>query len=115
MNKGLVVKRQWLQEMFLNNKRWEMRSTNSKHRGLFYLIEQGTGLIVGEAILMDTFEVDENLAKRSFDAHRVEDLSLLKKWRWAWSLTNIVQYDKPIPYTHPQGAVIWVNLNSPLE
>lgn len=110
MAKGLIVKSEWLNEMFVNGKRWEMRSTNTKHRGEFNLIEQGTGLVVGKATLIDSFKVDEALAKCSVDIHKVTDLFLLKKWCWAWSLTDVIKYDKPIPYTHPKGAVIWVNL-----
>jgi len=109
-NKGLIVKGEWLNEMFVNGKRWEMRSTNTKYRGEFCLIEQGTGLVVGKATLIDSFQVDKELAKRSINIHKVTDLSLLEKWCWAWSLTDVVKYDEPIPYTHPRGAVIWVNL-----
>tara|TARA_R110002096_G_scaffold92501_3_gene209109 strand:+ start:458 stop:682 length:225 start_codon:yes stop_codon:yes gene_type:complete len=43
-------------------------------------------------------------------SHQVKDLSLLKKWRYAWRLCNVKKYNKPIPYNHPKGAVIWVNL-----
>lgn len=110
MAKGLIVKSEWLNEMFVNGKRWEMRSTNTKYRGEFNLIEQGTGLVVGKATLIDSFKVDEALAKRSVDIHKVTDLFLLKKWCWAWSLTDVIKYDKPIPYAHPKGAVIWVDL-----
>lgn len=27
-----------------------------------------------------------------------------------WVLDNAKRYDTPIPYVHPKGAVIWVNL-----
>lgn len=33
------------------------------------------------------------------------------KWCYAWELSNIIKYKKPIPYCHPRGAVIWVKLN----
>jgi len=87
-----------------------MRSTNTKYRGELNLIEQGTGLVVGKATLMDSFKVDKELAERNECAHKVTDLTSFEKWCWAWRLTNIVKYDIPIPYTHPKGAVIWVNL-----
>jgi hypothetical protein len=28
----------------------------------------------------------------------------------AWELRDAVLFSQPIPYIHPQGAVIWVNL-----
>ena len=27
---------------------------------------------------------------------------------YGWYLKNAVQFDKPIPYNHPQGAQMWV-------
>lgn len=108
--KGLIVRRNWLDKMYHDGKCWEMRSTDTKYRGPFKLIEAGSGLVTGQAILHDSFRVDDDLAARTVDIHRVDDLSLLKKWCWAWSLTDIVKYEKPEPYTHPRGAVIWVNL-----
>ena len=110
MAKGLIIRKEWLDKIFCNGKRWEMRSTNTKYRGLVKLIEAKSGLIVGETILHNSFKVDSALAERATHLHQVNDLSLLEKWSWAWSLTNTVKYDKPVPYTHPQGAVIWVNL-----
>ena len=51
------------------------------------------------------------IAKQSYEAHQVDDLSLLEKWCYAWRLCKVKKYDKPIPYDHPKGAVIWVNLS----
>lgn len=36
----------------------------------------------------------------------------MDKWCWAWVLENAIRYDTPIPYEHPQGAVIWVSLRN---
>jgi hypothetical protein len=35
---------------------------------------------------------------------------VVDKWDVPWQLSNVKKYEKPIPYKHPQGAVIWVNL-----
>lgn len=87
-----------------------MRSTKTKARGIIQLIESGSGLIVGQCMLAGCHEVTRNMAENNFESHQVEDLELLKKWRFAWRLCNVEKYQNPIPYTHPQGAVIWVNL-----
>lgn len=110
MNKGLIIKSRWLDKIFNHGKRWEMRSTRTNNGGLIGLIESGSGCIVGEAMLAGCHEVSESVARESFHYHQVEDLELLNKWRFAWRLCNVKKYDKPIPYKHPQGALIWVNL-----
>jgi hypothetical protein len=109
-NKGLIIKKEWLDKIFNNGKHWEMRSTRTNIRGIIKLIESGSGEIVGECMLAGCHEVTEDIAPHTFESHQVEDLSLLKKWRWAWRICNVKKYEKPVPYKHPQGAVIWVNL-----
>ncbi|WP_245604640.1 hypothetical protein [Paucisalibacillus globulus] len=45
--------------------------------------------------------------------HDVESenaLELPYKKTYAWVLANPRMYQEPIPYNHPMGAVIWVNL-----
>ena len=108
--KGLVVKKYWVDQILDGSKPWEMRSTMTKYRGLVKLIEGGSGTIVGESILVGCHEVDTEMAKRTFRYHRVEELALLEKWRYAWVMAEAKRYQTPIPYVHPKGAVIWVNL-----
>jgi len=112
MDRALIVKKPWIDLILSGQKTWEMRSRPTKIRGRIGLIEQGTGLIVGECDLvhsqilaLDKLECD---TYRCF--HGVEDLTLLEKWRFPWELKNAKQYEKPIPYKHPRGAVIWVKL-----
>ncbi len=110
MKKGLIIKKYWLDKIFDEGKVWEMRSTRTNITGKIGLIESGTGLIVGEAKLLGCFHMPIEPNDRYFSKHKVEDTELLKKWKYAWVLSKVKRYDKPIPYKHPQGAVIWVNL-----
>jgi hypothetical protein len=52
--------------------------------------------------------------KRHADKHAVpvEEFSEAddKKF-FAWVFENVKVFEKPEPYKHPQGAIIWVNLN----
>jgi len=83
-------------------------------RGRIGLIEAGSGLIVGEA------EIDRmQSAPKSYRArhmtrayHRIPEAryNVMDKWCWAWVLFNVLRYDEPVAYAHPQGAVIWVSL-----
>lgn len=110
MEKGLIIKKFWLDKIFDEGKVWEMRSTKTKVRGKIGLIESGSGMIVGEAHLLTCVEVPKDKQEETINFHKVEDFQLLDKWKWAWLLSRAKRYDKPIPYKHPQGAVIWVNL-----
>ena len=98
-------------------KTWEMRSAETHVRGRVGIIQTGTGLIIGEATLVDCLEPVKTMtqAKATQDKHRVEDLSLLRKWSVPWLLKDAELYDEPIPYDHPRGAVVWVKLKQDIK
>lgn len=110
MSKGLIIKKEWLDKIFDNEKIWEMRSTQTKIRGKIQLIESKSGTIVGECEITGCHKLSENEKLSELKNHQVEDTSLLDKWCFAWHISNAKRYEKPIPYNHPKGAVIWVNL-----
>jgi hypothetical protein len=110
LQKALIVKKVWLDKIFDEGKVWEMRTTKTKIKGRIKLIESGTGLIVGEVNLIGCAVRPCPKHKDLIKYHKVEDMDLLDKWKWAWFLNEAKRYEKPIPYKHPQGAVIWVNL-----
>jgi hypothetical protein len=110
MERALIIKKHWLDKIFDEGKIWEMRTTKTKVRGKIGLIESDSGLIVGECELIDSLDlpISKDEALRHF--HKVEDLDLLDKWKYVWVLKDAKRYEKPIPYKHPRGAVIWVKL-----
>ena len=110
--RALIIKKEYLDKIFDEGKILEMRCSKTKIRGIIGLIESGSGMIVGEAELKGCLQepISELGAKVLKKFHQVEDLSLLKKWKYAWVLEKAKRYDKPIPYKHPKGAVIWVNI-----
>lgn len=110
MANGLVIRKIWLEKIFHHGKCWEMRSRPTRIRGSIFLIEAGSGLVVGEAVLDSCHYVSEAMASESVACHQVSDLALLKRWCYAWVLRDVRRYETPIPYAHPQGAVIWVSL-----
>jgi len=86
-----------------------MRSRPTNIRGRIGLIEAGTGLIVGETILVDCYPaIGPIQALLTISHHQVDDLDLLKKWKYPWIFYCAKRYETPIPYRHPKGAVIWV-------
>lgn len=109
MGRALIIKKQWLDLIFDNGKVWEMRSTKTNIRGTIGLIESGSGLIVGKAELTGCGKpLNEFTAILTAEFHQVCDLELIKKWKYPWILMGATRYEKPIPYNHPLGAVIWV-------
>ncbi len=114
--KALVVKKEWL-DLILDGdksgkKDWEIRGSNTRVRGRIGLIESGSGLVVGEAELTDSFKVGLYTLEENKKRHRIEVIEAEKMYDdpHVWVLRNSKRYEKPIPYKHPQGAVIWVNL-----
>jgi len=112
ITRALIVRKPWIDLILSGEKTWEMRSRATTIRGRVGLIEKGSGLIVGEVEIVDC---SANLGMQQLfdhkDKHFVGDLNhLLVNWPIAWKLAFPKRYDKPIPYNHPQGAVIWVKL-----
>lgn len=108
--KALIVRKPYAGMAVDGVKTIECRSSNTHIRGAVGIIEAGTGMVIGEVTIYDTFKFTEDLKEELRSSHKVEDLKMLDKWCWGWCLKNAIRYDKPIEYKHPQGAVIWVNL-----
>jgi len=113
--KGLIIADPWIGYILDGRKTWEMRSNETSVRGPFALIRKGTGAIWGIATLVDvgrSLTPSEMLA--SFDRHQIPaDLvcsGQVAKWNIPWILADIRSLATPVPYSHPSGAVTWVNL-----
>jgi len=111
--KGLIVRKPWINLILDGLKTWEMRSTHTRNTGVVYLIESGTGLIMGRCLLSGSHTVTHDIFNHSYNEHRIEDISLLDRWNVAWRLSGAKRLNNPVPYDHPQGAVTWVNLAKP--
>lgn len=107
----MIIRKPHIDKILDGSKTWEMRTTGTKVRGRIGLIEAGSGLIVGECNLDGVGESVSNFnIGYGQHKHQVEDLSRLEKWHIPWILSGAIRYEKPIPYDHPKGAVIWVKL-----
>ena len=130
---ALVIKKFWLDQIISGDKVWEIRSSNTKKRGRKYLAESGSGLIVGEATLVNSLAVgriqggklvpfspskeskknfiahDDNMAKHRLTRKNLKELTYSEIY--AWVFQDAQRYDVARPYIHNQGAVIWVNLH----
>ena len=118
--KGLVIKSPYIDRILAGTKTWEMRSIATSVRGPIALIKQGSGQVVGVANLVG---VKGPLTKqdklRSIDKHQISvdrlETGETDKWDTAWVLENAQLLKTPIHYQHPNGAVIWVNLDDSVQ
>ena len=114
--KALIVDEPWISAILSGEKTWEMRKTDCKLRGSIALIRKGSGHVVGVAEVTDCLPpLGTREAYASAEPfHRVppsdQEHAFAEGWRTPWVLANARPLLKPVPYKHPSGAVIWVNL-----
>ncbi|WP_217358039.1 hypothetical protein [Alteromonas pelagimontana] len=119
-NIGLVIDEPYISQIFTGEKTWEMRGTRTGKRQVIGLIKKGTKHIFGTAEL---FACEGPLSYEQLlsatDKHGISkakvEAGLLDKWNYAWKLRNIEEFDSPIPYEHPNGAVTWVKLDGAVK
>lgn len=112
--KGLLIKSPWIDFILEGKKTWEIRGTNTKIRGPVALIKSGSGKVYGEVTIIDCKELTLEEYKTSEELHcvkSVDSTQLPYKKTYAWVLDKPKVYKQAIPYKHPMGAVIWVNLS----
>lgn len=112
ITKGLIIRQPWVEFILSGQKTWEMRSTSTKVRGPFAIIEQGTGLIVGVANLVGVMEpmtLGQLMSTKHNHHVDYDNNRELLKWDRAWVLEDVKRIE-PKPFQQKQGAVIWVNL-----
>lgn len=109
---GLVIKYPWTDLILSGKKHLEIRGSDTKTRGRIFLIQSGTGLILGEASLTNSIKLSDCDFALTKNAHCIEipfkDLKYDKESVFGWKLEHAIRYHIAIPYEHPQGAVVWV-------
>lgn len=111
--KGLIIDEPWISLILSGQKTWELRSRNIRVRGPIALIRKGSGAVIGTANLTGTLPtLAQSNLRSNFAKHRVPISEIGKDFKWstAWVLVDPRQLFEAVPYQHPTGAVIWVNL-----
>ena len=92
-----MIKEGWLALILAGFKTWELRTTDTKIRGRISLIEAGSGTVVGEADLVDSFLAPTDFHGRLESASKHSLMSreyyMMDKWKWAWVLGNVKEYE----------------------
>ena len=115
--KGLVIQKEHLDNILNGFKTVEIRKQNTKKREKIALCNKG--YIYGFAKIVDSYPVSRiNLLTSEWEKkHRATKFLQngpysKEKDLWVWELSQIQKLDIPIPYVHPQGAIIWVNIKT---
>lgn len=115
--KALIVAEPWIGLILSGKKTWEMRKTTASHRGPFALVRKGSGTVVGVARLVDSLPpLGSSEAYAQAEAlHQIpsdrQARAFTDGWRTPWVIADARALSRPVPYIHPSGAVIWVNLD----
>ncbi len=116
--RGLIIRKEPLDEILAGRKTWEIRGGNVSIRGLVGLIQSKSGLIVGRCKLVDVVgPLTLQQYKAAARKHRGDSSrrSLPYPGRtYAWVLKDAHRLPTPIPYRHKPGAVVWVKLSDRL-
>lgn len=120
ITKGLVVASPHVERILAGTKTWEMRSTATTQRGRVALIRKGSGLVVGSVEITGcTEKLSPEQLLQAHKRHRIEPGEIaagtFAKWNRGWTLDGARRLPSPIQYSHPFGAVIWVNLDGEVQ
>ena len=114
--KGLISKSPHIENILSGNKTWEIRGSNTNIRGEIALIKSGSGTIVGKCNVLDVIgpitidDLECNIDKHCVPLENIENVFGGYKKIFAWVLGNVTILSTPINYDHPQGAIVWVNI-----
>jgi hypothetical protein len=109
--RALIVRPEPLEHILAGRKVWELRGSRTHIRTRIGLIASGSGTIVGEAELVDCIgPLDKATYERDREKHRSDrpfDEQYPQLFAWVLEGAHPIE---PIPYEHPQGAIIWVRI-----
>ena len=114
--RGLVIDQPWVDLIVDRKKTWEMRTRPTRVRGWIGLIAKRTGTVVGLACLVRSPPaLSRTRHHLHFRQHRIPPRPDQKrydgKYLFPWVLAKAFRLPRPVPYQHPDGAVIWVTLS----
>ena len=117
--RALLIRRPWIDMILDGKKTWEIRGSRTLMRGRVALVVSGTGTVFGVCDLVDcvgpiTAEAFRTNAKKVGIRPSEATLGHYRQ-TYAWVLKNARRLERPVPYQHPPGAIIWVKLDSAVE
>ncbi|MGP9819349.1 hypothetical protein ACTZWW_04985 [Salinarimonas sp. NSM] len=113
--KGLTIRDPWIDLILDGLKTWELRTSATANRGPIALVRKGSGLIEGVATLVDVLPpLDRRGLAESEELHRIppeeQENAIANGWLTPWVFVDPIRFAEPVPYLHPNGAVIFFDL-----
>jgi len=106
-----------VENILAGKKTWDIRGSNTKIRGKIALIKSGSGTVVGTCEVLDVIgpikfsDLEGNIDKHCVPKDQLTRVFGKYKKLYSWVLGNAIELPVPLAYEHPNGAIIWVNLN----
>ena len=116
--RALMIRHPHIDKILEGKKTWEIRQMKTLVREKIGLIASGSGTVIGVCELKDCKGplTQEQLYENAKKAGMLPSQAQLGNWRvYAWVLEKPRILKRPVPYQHPRGGVIWVNLNEDVE
>jgi hypothetical protein len=106
--------------MILDGKKtWEIRGSRTSVEGQIALVASGSGTVVGLCDLVDCVgPLTANQFRKNAKKAGMRPSEAELGWyrlTYAWVMAKPRMLKQPVPYAHPQGAVIWVRLDGKVE
>jgi hypothetical protein len=117
--RALLIHEEFVNKILVGKKTWEMRGAWTTIRETIALVPSGTGTVTGVCDLVGCIgpltaaEYRKNARKAGTISSEAK-LGYYKK-TYAWVVKNPRTLKKPVPYKHPNGAIIWVTLDPKVE
>ena len=115
---ALVVKDPWASKIVAGEKTIELRTRKTRKVGeKIYIAKAGTKTLIGcatieKCVLMTIPLFEETINQHCTSRCYYDKIHAKNKKLYGWFLQDILKFDTLIPYDHPQGAQMWVKINS---
>ena len=111
--KILTIKPEFLCDILVKEKQWEIRKTNTLYRGMVAFAASGTFKLWGVAQLVDATWMSrrELSTEEALQAHRLTEKQVRTYGStggaWVWKFQGAQALQNPVPWTPKRGAIIW--------
>lgn len=112
--RGLIVREEYIRLILSGRKRWEIRRTNTRVRGLVALVSRG--MLYGFVEIVDSFPVDVEELKERADMHGVEPgfverYAAGRRRLYVWVVERPLRLPRPVPVRYARGAQVWAQIS----
>ena len=129
ISSALLIKKMWCDEIFDNNKTWEVRGEACHKREKICIAQSLSGRLVGEATIVNCLKIGLQREKGNIEPwsdekdymwdrlnrakHCIRSPKIVKyKKIYAWVLEGAKRYKRPVPYKHKKGQIKWITLSA---